>query len=179
MYSYKYRDKIYNSIDTLRQAVFKQEGKVFGKTLTENYMNILGIEKVETDSIKTTFKSVDLLLLKQSKKLEELDNKYKNATYNRNAKFTSSLGFTIRVDDNSMRYWQALFTLKEYGFTDLGFFDEHHTWKPLTADMLDVIKLEIAQYVFNNTITYRDKRSEVKNLIDTAAVDIVDTDIFV
>lgn len=179
MYSYKYRDKIYNSIDTLQQAVFKQEGKLFGKTLTENYMNILGVEKVETNNIKTTFKPIDPLLLKQAKKLEELDNKYENATYNKNAKFTSSLGFTIKIDDNSMRYWQALFTLKEHGFTDLGFFDEHHTWKSLTTDMLDTIKLEIAQYVFNNTIKYKDKHIEIENLTDMANIDTANTNIFV
>lgn len=129
---YTYKEKEYYSAHQVRQAIWKEEHKVFTKEPDENkaeFWNELGVTYTEEE---TPFETI------KSQKLSELESAF-SRWYQDGATLESSLGFTIDADQKAMLDVNGLVTLGQTAT----FMDAKNYPHTLNLEQLQTLQQEI------------------------------------
>ena len=160
---YVYNGKEYATERAVRQAIFKQEKKVFGKPETAEQWSALGVAYSEEERVIP----LDSLKAQKMNELEERFNEYRQSN---EAFIESSLGFRANANITAFNNVSGLVAQLQYRLDGgeanptIGFMTFDDELVMLTLDGLKALQVEISQ---NGSLVYG-RKWEIRTAIEQA-----------
>ena len=157
-FKYFYNGLAYDSEQSVRDAIWVNERKVFGSPETKDEWEKLSVELVETQEEPLILLESSIEELKDMK-LFDLKTEFETYRNSSNAFIVSSLGFKVNSNVASLDNVNSLVTALEYRKRNeenpiIGFKDFDGVIHDLTIDQMELIRFEL---ITNSSYIYEQK----------------------
>lgn len=169
---YKYKDTEYNSKYLVRQAIWKEEHKIFpeeplDESEAEAFWSKMGVTIVEIPTPEPPLQSV------KARKLSVMNSMFDNLQSE--CGFMSSVGFKVNGDSTANRNVDMLIRYFPADAKTVSFCAYDNTMHDLTKEELETILQEIvtnAQYIYQQKWAYRNAIDNATTYADVKAIRI-------